>query len=341
MLLDFIEHGQQGLNRGLPIGLDDPRDAMIGVLPSHYYLVGADSGVGKTTFADYNFLLTPYFEKPDDVDVQWFYYSLEIGAAMKKAAWLNYIIHREEGVTIPVTDLAGFKGTKLTSEQMRLIRKYSPMVEQLAKDIRLHDDDINPTGIYFDLLDFAEKNGKFIYETKNIKGQQTEVRKDYIPNDPNQRVIVIIDHLALLSSEKGKKKKELMDLMSEYAKFFRNKCGYTFVIIQQFNTSLENNSRSQSRNEQRIVPTRLDFGDSTYTYRDADIVIGGVCPAKFEYTSYRNYNIALFGESLTFWFVIKNRWIGRLTNYPLVRQRDLPIMLSPDVNNSSNSNSSF
>lgn len=330
MILDFVERGQQGLNKALPFDIPDPNDVLIGVLPRHYYLIGADSGIGKTTIADYNFVLYPYFHKPDDLDVQWFYYSLELGAAMKQAAWLNYVIHREEGEIIPVTDIAGFKGTKMTDHQMHLIRKHSPTIEKLASDIRLHDDDINPTGIYKDLLDFAEKNGKFVYEEKIIKGEKIRVRKDYIPDNPNQRVIVVIDHLALLSSEQGKDKKGLMDLMSEYAKFFRNKCGYTFVIIQQFNTSLESNSRTNNRNNQRVIPSKLDFGDSTYTYRDADIVMGGICPAKFEMPTFNNYRIADYGEALTFWYVIKNRWIGKHGVFPLVRVRDLPVLTSPD-----------
>ena len=65
-LQDYITQGQQGLNKALPIGINDPTEAFIGILPSHYYLIGADSGVGKTTFADFNFLLTPYFENKND-----------------------------------------------------------------------------------------------------------------------------------------------------------------------------------------------------------------------------------------------------------------------------------
>lgn len=329
MLLEQVKRGQQGLNKALPIGIKDPKDALIGILPSHYYLIGADAGVGKTTFTDYNFVLTPYFNQPDDIDIQWFYYSLELGASMKKASWLNYVIWREEKKLIPIDDLLGFKGTILTEEQMFLIEKYTPVVEKLAADVRLHDDSINPTGIYHELLDFAEKNGNFTYEDYEIRGVKHKRRTSYIPDNPRQRVIVVIDHLALLSSEQNKSRKELMDLMSEYAIKLRNLCGFTFVIVQQFSTAQEAQSRSQNKNQMRITPGRSDFGDSTYTYRDAEVVIGGVCPAKFEFENYRGYDIKQFGESLTFWFVIKNRWIGKNTVYPLKRVRDLPILTEP------------
>lgn len=328
-LTDYILQGQEGLNKALPIGIDDPTDALIGILPSHYYLVGADSGIGKTTFADYNYLLTPYFENKDsEFDVDWFYYSLELGASMKMMSWLNYVIYKEEKKIIPLTDIAGFKGTKLTTEQLDLIEKYIPTIEALKNDINFSDDTINPTGIRAELMDYAKKNGEFIYEKYQIDGKTHQKIVDYIPNNPKKRTIIIVDHIALLGVESGKSTKQLMDLLSEYAVWFRNKCGFTFVMVQQFSTNLENNSRSQNRNDLRIIPTRSDFGDSTYTYRDADIVVGGVCPAKFEIASYRGFDINEYGESLTFWYVIKNRWIGKLREYPLERQRDLPMFKS-------------
>ena len=330
LLNQYIEKGQSGLNRALPMGIHDPNNAVIGVLPSHYYLIGADSGVGKTTFADYHFLIPPYFNPVDDIEVDWFYYSLELPLPMKMLSWLNYIIYINENETLPLTDIAGFTGKKLSQRQLDLIDKYTPVVEKLIDDINIHADSINPTGIHAELFEFAKKNGTFVYEEYEVGTEKKQRITGYLPDNPNKRVIVIIDHLALLSSERGKNKKELMDKMSEYAIWFRNICGFTFVMVQQFNTSLESNSRSNNRNSQRITPSKVDFGDSTYTYRDADVVIGGVCPAKFEIATYRGYNITEYKESLTFWFLIKNRWIGRNFVYPLERIRDVPILTFPD-----------
>jgi hypothetical protein len=335
-LLKYIQDGQLGYNKALPIGIEDPKEALIGVLPKHYYLIGADSGVGKTTFTDFNFLLTPYFNKPENIDVQWFYYSLELGASMKKMSWLNYVIHKEEGVILPLSDLAGFKGNKLTSKQLELIEKYSPIVEKLAEDIRLVDDTVNPTRIYYELMDFAKKNGKLHYKKYEADGKQLEKLVGYTPNNPNQRVIIIVDHIALLASENNKNTKQTMDLLSEYMVKFRNIFGYTPVIVQQFNTSQEAQSRTQNKNTMRITPGKSDFGDSTYTWRDCDIALGGVCPARYEIASFRGYNVNELKESLTFWFLIKNRWIGKSEVYALERLRDLPILKKP--NNGINSN---
>ena len=70
------------------------------------------------------------------------------------------------------------------------------------------DDIRNPTGIYKFVDEYAQKNGtqhKKVVEFVNNKTGETwekEVNDYYEPNDPEEYVMVLIDHISLISTEK-------------------------------------------------------------------------------------------------------------------------------------------
>ena len=88
--------------------------------------------------------------------------------------------------------------------------------------------------------------------------------EDYIPNNPDQIVGVIIDHCSLIRATQGRSKKEEMDLTSSYSVQLRNKCKIISPInIMQFNRD----SGNQERLKQGLQdPTSSDFKDSGSLY---------------------------------------------------------------------------
>jgi hypothetical protein len=61
------------------------------------------------------------------------------------------------------------------------------------------------------------------------------------------------------------------------------------------------------------MPQRIDFGDSKATYRDADVVIGYVKPAIFDYSEFMGYPVIAddgdcLGQSLVIQCLMKNRY---------------------------------
>lgn len=55
--------------------------------------------------------------------------------------------------------------------------------------------DRNPTGIYHTLEKYAEKNGTI--HRKKVEGYDKEVFDYYEPNDPDEYVLCMIDHIGL------------------------------------------------------------------------------------------------------------------------------------------------
>ena len=68
-----------------------------------------------------------------------------------------------------------------------------------------------------------------------------EHRKKYIPNDPNEHVIVIVDHIGLTKPIKDyPTKKQAIDRLVEHLQYFRDHLGYTCVAVSQLNRDLSN-----------------------------------------------------------------------------------------------------
>lgn len=58
--IEDVEAGRQGRNIGLSTGSKKLDNALGGVQRGTYYLIGGNTGTGKTAFADHAFVLSPY-----------------------------------------------------------------------------------------------------------------------------------------------------------------------------------------------------------------------------------------------------------------------------------------
>ena len=314
--IESIERGMQGGNEGRPHGLGRANRALYGVQRGTYYLIGAESGCGKATFADYCFVLSPYFEviaKNREPKIKWIYYSLEISKQEKMYTWMSYLLDMYYNIQVDRNTIKGVTRSKLSEETFKLVMGLYPVMEKMFDYIDFKDDWASSDTIYSDLMKYAENNGKFTRMENMITG--------YEPNDDSLFTIIVVDHLALITEKPGQTLKKAMDTTSLHMRYFRNRCNFTPVMIQQFNSEMGSIDR-QKYKASALAPKREDFGDSRYTYRDADVVIGGIKPFDYDIPEYKGYRI--FGskalqDSVTFWHVIKNRYVGSRAIIPLQR----------------------
>lgn len=291
----YIQDGLDGLYKPLRNAIVRNKNLLNGVQKSTYYVIGASSGVGKSSITDWLFLLSPWIYE-DTSHVKWFYYSFEMSKRDKFLLWLCTYIFIKEGVSIDYNVLAGNNyPDKPTDDELKLINKYTPDLEKLFEDIHFVDDKMNPTGIYIEVRDWLRANGKEIKE-KFIDDNGVEGEKliDYIPNNPKQHVIVIIDHVSLLKQEQGKSLKDTIDLLSsEYLIRLRNKYAVSPVVVQQFTfDAITYQTRAIVSGTTDVEPTQGDFGDSKYPSRDANVVIGLMSPALIKARNYKGYQIS-------------------------------------------------
>lgn len=251
------------------------------------------------------------------------YYSFEISAEEKTAAWCSYLVSVKYGVDLPTDYIMGnVEGNLLTDEHAAMVDDCMEIVEKMLEFITIKDTPMHPTAIFHDAIDMAESLGTVHRETKvnkRVKDKDGKPTQDtyivgYTPSDPDMTMIMVLDHVALAIQEAGLSPKATIDRLSSYCVFLRNKLSITSVLIQQFNTEMGTVERRKF-SQAAFAPQRLDFGDSKYTYRDADVVLGMIKPMSFDLESYYDYpvqaggkNIVGLEDNFVAVFLMKNRY---------------------------------
>lgn len=132
------------------------------------------------------------------------------------------------------------------------------------------ETDTNPTGVYNNCKNFIRSRGETIYKDVPIKDHITGDIKivqgfDYFKaNCENEYNIIYIDHIGLISTERGLDLRESINKLSEYLVILRNRYNFTPVVIQQqvFNETVD------AFKIGKLKPTVTGLSDSKYVARD-------------------------------------------------------------------------
>lgn len=93
--------GQQGLNVGWTTGVPALDKAILGIQQEQTYGIAAAPKCGKTTFADYAFLISPYLqaERENRLDeIEWIYFSYEISRVSKEFKFAAFFMAYDFGI---------------------------------------------------------------------------------------------------------------------------------------------------------------------------------------------------------------------------------------------------
>jgi len=329
-----VQKGRDGFNTGLENGLVTLNKYIYGTQRGRYYLIGGDSGTGKTTITDFMFILNSWESaKLRDIPIRIFYCSFEISRLEKEAKWVSYYIYLREGKCIPSDYILGrIPGRLLSEEDQEIVKKAYHCVKVIMQDIIFMEDAVHPTAIFESIIQNHYENYGIVKRSPVAEADKKKGKKGrilgYVPKEPDMYTILVVDHLALLQSEMGLNLKGTMDKMSRYAVILRNMFQCTCVFIQQFSADMLQHKRTSMRylagtkKESAIVPSRLDFGDSKATFRDCDIALGIVKPFQFELESYCDINTSKIslgglGDFMVLMTLMKNRYGTTNRNIPM------------------------
>lgn len=305
--LSDIDKGLEGRNMGINMGIPTIGDAICHLLPSTYYLVGGESGTGKTAFVDTLFCINPIDEilqGKTDKKLKIFYYSLEINKERKLTKWICVRLFKKYGIIVDSKEILGMRKNKISQEIYDKIKAEKDYFEKVEDFIVFHDSSIHPTGIKAKVQEYCESVGKIVETTKTYKGKSYTSKK-YIANDPNEIVLKIDDHVGLIRGEKDHHEvKKKLDLHSGYAVELRNRFGVSSVEISQFNRDLADYNRQKFK---ELAPQDADFKGSGNMYEDCDTCLALFSPRRHGIETYHNYNIAELNNRIMFGFILKNR----------------------------------
>lgn len=216
MMFAFKE-GIEGKNRGLPTGIRKLDNAIYNIQKGAIYGVASAPKVGKSTFVDSAFVISPYLYmlEHENVDIDFIYFSLEMSKKVLRFKAAAHFFHRDYGISsITLEEGKRHKGSPIIPMQSgylmsrmkhddntpikvqpehriiyekiindRIIPMYGEYDEKGNKisngKITLIEDknNSNPTGIYFYLLDYAKQNGELLYEEFYAINKQTGDRE--------------------------------------------------------------------------------------------------------------------------------------------------------------------
>jgi len=279
----------------------------IGLEQSTYYGITSYTKGGKTQFV-LNLLFEALifaYEHQDIMRLRIFYFNLEETDEKILNRFQSWLLYRLDRIRISPSNLRSSRNDSPVPQE--ILDKLES--ENYVKYIEFFENTIifsptsNPTGIFYECKRYAEANGTTYKKT--VPFNQEEVFDRYEPNDPFEYRVVVIDHISLISQERGMSKKESIDKLSEYlGTNLRNRYTFIPIVIQQQSTENESNDSFKLN---RIRPSGAGLSDSKYVQRDVNILMGLFSPFKFGLKEYMGYDITKFKDNIRFLEMCVNR----------------------------------
>lgn len=230
-----VDEGIEGKNEGLLTGFQR-LDNYISLKRKMLISVIGSPGSGKSAFTNLAFLINPFEDnlKTKKVKLKIILFSMERSIIFTFAKWMCLKIFQDHGVDLDLGTLLGwYRNKKLTLNEYKYIEMYGEYFSTLQNNLDIYEGQRSPNDIFRIVKEYSEANGK----EENI----SEFKKKYVANDPNEHVIVIVDHIGLTKPIKDyPTKKQAIDRLVEHLQYFRDHLGYTCVVVSQLNRDLSN-----------------------------------------------------------------------------------------------------
>lgn len=280
----------------------------------HYYCITAATSIGKTkltkflaVISTYNFIL----EHPE-ITTKTFYFALE---ESKEEFWLSMIsalLYEKYNVSLSLAELKSLGNYTLSNETLEKIKECKEIIDDMSSKIEVVDHVYNSFGIYKVVHDWHLANGKEeIPEGKKVS-------KEYIPNDPNLWVFVIVDHVSLLTPENGESLYEAIGKFSKHycLKHFVKKLNCVTIAVQQQDMTNDKQEYHQGQSiEAKLEPSIPGLGNCKETARDYHFIISLFNPTIYNIGRHRNYDLKALNGKYISMKILKDRHYGLANVY--------------------------
>lgn len=321
-VLQIIKERRDRIIRGLinciPFPFPRFRVWFPGIERARYYLVTANQKVGKSKFADKVFVYDPFFyflENPQQGSVKVLYFTREMSKEDKMTEFYSHLLYKlsRGEIRISPVDLKSTRVDKpVPQEVLDLLESedYQKYIKAFENTVTYIDDIGNPTGVNKYCRAWAEAHGHFTYTTQRMKDSDTgkviekEVIDQYIPDDPEQIVIIVYDNASNIIEESNLGKMGSIEKLSKYFVTLRNQLGMSPVLIQHQAQAQEGVDNIKLK---LMKPSASGLADCKSTIRDINTAFGLYSPFKFEEHSYKGYDIDVFRNNIRFMEILDDR----------------------------------
>ena len=235
----------------------------------------------------FNPILYAYYNS-DKIKVTYFYYPLEETPEEIMLRFMSFLLNRLSKNTVHVSpeDLKSTREDRVLPEEvLNLLEsdEYMLIIQYFENHVNFKTSR-NPTGIWKDLKAYANECGEAFYKDIAIKDEFSNEKivkqfNYFVPNNPNEYVFIIVDHVSLIECERGMDLRTSINKLSEYMIILRNRYKFIPVLVQQQSVETSNLEAFKAN---KIRPTMAGLSDSKYTGKDCSLMFGITNPFAFE-----------------------------------------------------------
>ena len=324
------ENHEHGYFNCIPfMGMERLEAFLPGIEQSTYYLVAASSGIGKSKLGRYLFIHNPivFLEQNPNTNIQLdiLYFSLEESKEKVILSEISKYLFTKYGLNLSIKQLSSVgRYNSISSEDLEKVKEAETHVNNFLSRVKIYDNIRNATGIYKTVRDFALSVGT--YYDKNdtaLTPQEVELVRQgdqesatykkisyYKTHNPQHYVIILTDHISLLQPEVGETLWQTMSkFSSKYCLHFRDKFGFTPVVIQQLAADkerIETNFQGKTI-EEKLEPSLDSLGDNKTIARDVNIALGLFAPDRYKISEHNGYDITKFKDRYRSMNIMKSR----------------------------------
>ena len=314
-VVDKIKARKERVNKGLINAIPWPfprfSEEVIGLEKGKIYQVTAGPKAGKSKFTNFAFVYNTYdyiktHNLPTKLVVK--YFCLEESKEDLIAQFMSHVLFtKSKGKMVVSKSALMSTKSELPQEVIDTLATHREYIEGFLTAVNYIEDVHHPFGIYKHLLDYSEVNGTQLRKTVMYGETPKEVDDVYIPNEEEEIVSVIVDHVSLLSYKQGSSIQDAITQLSGFLINLRNKYGYSSVIVQQqalAQSSVEGIKFNQGE------PTIAGLGDSKLTSRAVDISFGIYSPFYNKIPNHEDYDVKFYRDNIRFLSVLLSRHGG-------------------------------
>jgi len=311
------------------------------VLPSlprgSVWMISAASGIGKSKFA--RFLIRSIYSiykdhinrgKNPGFKPYFLVFMTEESKDDFKIALMASLVKKKYNYTLDKLKILSMAKEPLTDQELKYLEGIEPELIELLSFMEINDSISNPYGIYKYCRRISQERGKhyyvklkdgtgpidhIAYEALSLKNREYYKYSHYVPDDPEEYMMVMVDNLNNLSPERshnGDLRLAMVNWSRDYVvkqMVMHWKWTVVEVIQQAMDTEKKQfTSRGDSIME-KLKPSIAGLGDSKTVARDTHIFTGLFKPAKYGINKYEGYNTSKAGLGLNYISAIfeKNR----------------------------------
>lgn len=306
---------EEGRINGIPFPIEQFHSAYPLIKQGQYILISSITKGAKSQFTNYAFVFETIFyamQHPDLLRVKFLYFNFEESAEEILMRFMSYCLYKFNRIRISPLFLQSPNPEHLLSNEiLQLLESehYRNVFEFFDQHVEFCEDRTS-VAIDIKVKAYAYKHGHATYKTAYYKDSvdgtthETKSVDKYIPDDPDEYVFIVFDHISLLQPTQNQTLLQSIGDVSKKNVYYKNVFKYIPIMIQQQSKEL---GGLEANKQGRIRPSSNFLSDNKSTVNDCTQFFGLTDPAAFEVSDYFGYQINRLGHSFRLVELISNR----------------------------------